>query len=91
MKRFSIPFIVALLMVLPNILWAASLYNSDAVPYACRIKSRMGLNEEKVYPESTVYFDCTYGCEIILLKTGQTITLESDADVVIDDGILRLR
>ena len=91
MKRFRIVLLAISFMALTNTIYAASLYNSDSVAYACKIRAGMGLNEMQVYPNSTEYFDCTYGCEITLVKTGQTIKLESDADLVIDDGELKRR
>ena len=91
MKRFRVVFLVIFLVALTSTVYAASLYNSDDVVYACKIRAGEGLNEMQLYPNSTEYFDCTYGCEITLVKTGQTIKLESDADLVIDDGELKRR
>ena len=91
MKRFWILLLAISLLALPNIIYAASLYNNDSVAYACKIRAAMGLNEMQVYPNSTEYFDCSNGCEITLIKTGQSIKLESDADLVIDDGELKRR
>ncbi len=92
MKRFSVLVIVGLLLALPNILWSASLYNSDGRPH--EIKARLiggAWIRTTVYSRGTRYFSCIYGCEIIVLETGSSVTLESDADIVISDGILRLR
>jgi len=91
MKGLRIVLLAISFVALTNTTYAASLYNSDSVAYACKIRAGTGLNEMQVYPDSTEYFDCTYGCEITLVKTGQTIKLESDADLVIDDGELKRR
>jgi len=91
MKRFRIVLLAISFMASTNTIYAASLYNSDSVAYACKIRGEMGFNEMQVYPHSTEYFDCAYGCEITLVKTGQTIKLESDVDLVIDDGELKKR
>ena len=91
MKKVWILLLAISFMALPNIIYAASLSNNDSVPYACKIRAAMGLNEMQIYPNSTEYFDCTNGCEITLIKTGQTIKLESDADLEIDDGELKRR
>ncbi len=90
MRRLTLILGTMLLMTLTTTASAASLKNMDGTPYVCRIKSRMGLSEETVYPKSTVYFDCTYGCEITLLETDQTIKIESDKDMVIDNGELKI-
>ena len=91
MKRFRIVLLATSFMALTSTTYAASIYNSDDMAYACKIKAGVGLNEMQIYPNSSEYFDCTYGCEITLVKTGQTIKLESDADLVIDDGELKRR
>ena len=91
MKRFRIVLLAISFMALTKAIYAGSLYNSDSVAYACKIRAGTGLNEMQVYPDSTEYFDCTYGCEITLVKTGQTIKLQSDVDLVIDDGELKKR
>jgi hypothetical protein len=91
MRKHALYLSTLLLLVLANPAPAGSLHNSDPTPYNCEIKSRMGVSQEKVYPSSTVYFDCTYGCEITLIKTGQTITIETDQDLIIADGELKVR
>ena len=91
MKILRIVWLAISFVALTSTAYAASLYNRDNVAYACKITAEMGVNEMQVYPNSTEYFDCTYGCEITLVKTGQTIKLESDADLVIDNGELKRR
>jgi hypothetical protein len=91
MRRQTLILGTMLLMTLTTTAFAASLENKDGTPYDCRIKSRMGVSEETVYPQSTVYFDCAHGCEITLLKTDQSIKIESDKDMVIDNGELKIR
>ena len=90
MRRLTLILGTMLLMTLTTMAFAASLRNIDGTPYICRIKSRMGSSEETIYPQSTVYFDCAYGCEITLLKTDQTIKIESDKDMIIDNGELKI-
>ena len=91
MKKKFMVLSAVLSIILTNITYAGSLYNNDSIPYSVSIKDANGLNTMELYPNSTEYFDCTYGCEIKLIKTGQTIKLESDADVLIDGGELRTR
>ena len=91
-KRYSL-LIAALFLILPNLLCAASLKNTDGKPH--KLKARAGESggwiRTTIYPGGTRYFDCSYGCEIKVLDSGSTILLDSDADIVISGGILRTR
>ena len=91
MKRKFMVLSVVLFIITANIVYAASLQNNDDNPYSVTIKDSDGFNTMKLYPNSIEYFDCTYGCEIKLLDTGQTMTVKSDADLLIDDGKLTTR
>ena len=92
MKRRCILLAVILLATKPTILSAASIYNSDFKPRQIQVKYKDGSQYHvTVYNSSTHYFRCKYGCQIKVLKTGATITLNSDTVVLIDDGKLRVR
>jgi hypothetical protein len=92
MKKYCLLLIAAMLLTLPNILRAASLVNRDGKPRKIKGRSEgSGWMRTTIYPGGNRYFDCRYGCEIKVLDTGSTIYLESDADVVISNGILRRR
>ena len=81
-----------LLVFLATTIYGASIYNSDLKAQRVEIESKDGTRYfVTVYNSSTEYFDCTYGCQIKLVKTGYTKTLEADAVVIIDDGKLRVR
>jgi hypothetical protein len=84
--------IVTFLIALPAILYAASIYNSDTRPH--KIKARLSGGEwihTVIYDTGTRYFSCRFGCEIVVVETGSSIELESDEDIVIDEGELRVR
>ena len=92
MKKYCLLLIAVMLLTLPNVLFAASLVNRDGKPH--KIKGRRegsGWVRFTIYPGGNKYYDCRYGCEIKVLDTGSTIYVESDADVVISNGILRIR
>jgi hypothetical protein len=81
-----------LLVFLANTIYGASIYNSDFKAQRVEIESKDGRRYfVTVYNSSTEYFDCTYGCQVKIVKTGYTKTLEADAVVIIDDGKLRVR
>jgi hypothetical protein len=93
MKNRYLIIIAALFLILPNLLCAASIKNTDGKPHKLKARSegRGGWIRTTIYPSGTKYFDCIYGCEIKVLGTGSTILLDSDADIAISGGILRTR
>jgi hypothetical protein len=93
MKKLYTFLLVILFVALPGTLRAASVYNSDFKSHRIEIKYSGGKQYfVTVYNSSTHYFDCSYGCQIRVVRTGYTRTLNSDAAaVVIDDGKLRVR
>ncbi|MEJ2726877.1 MAG: hypothetical protein P8175_20035, partial [Deltaproteobacteria bacterium] len=70
---------------------AGYISNGDDVPYTCEVRDQtVGVQVLQVAPDSDEGFGCNNGCEITLLQTGQTIVLESDANVEIENGELKL-
>ncbi len=45
----------------------------------------------KVNPNGATTFNCGYGCELVLGKTGLAVQLETDADVASKDGVLEIQ
>jgi hypothetical protein len=81
-----------LLVFLANTIYGASIYNSDLKPQRVQIEYKDGSRYVvTVYNSSTHYFDCVYGCQVTLVRTGYTRTLDGDLVVIIDDGKLRVR
>jgi hypothetical protein len=84
--------------ILPNIIFAMSIYNSDTTPHDIKVTDIRSGSQQiiTVYDTSTVYLRCRYGCEIKVLETEDTITVnresfDSSDTVVIDNGTLKLR
>jgi len=89
-RKNWIVFIFILLMAWPNIIYAASIYNTDSKPHEVRGRTIGGSwIYTTIYSGGTRYFRCRYGCQIVVVDTGSEIVLESDADIVIDYGELR--
>ena len=92
MRRFSILIIVAILIGLPILVDAASIMNKDNEVY--QIKARKA-GKDWVYvdinPKGTKYFNCRHGCELELVKTGSSVVLDTDGDVVINHGVLTVK
>ena len=98
MKRLIRMLIVILPFILPNIIYALSVYNSDGKPHDIQVTSiRSGSRyRTTVWGSSTAYVRCRYGCEIRVMETDDTITVEPESSyatntVVISDGTLRRR
>ena len=92
MKKYSIYITLAILISLPILVDAASIENADNEVY--QIKGRV-TGKDWVYvtinPNGTKYFNCRFGCELVLEKTGSSVQLETDGDVVIRKGILKVK
>ena len=98
MKIIIRTLLVILPFILPNIIYAVSIYNSDGRSHAIQITDvRSGRQQSMtVYRASTAHVNCRYGCEIRVMETDDTITVPPESSyvtntVVIDDGTLRIR
>ena len=93
MTKNSFLILVAICIFIPHVSLAASLRNNDAGNYRVRGRSLTSKewNYGTIHSFSSVYFRCRYGCEIEVLDTGSTIRVDSDAEIAIDGGELRVR
>ena len=98
MKIIIRTLIVILPLILPNIIYAVSVYNSDGRSHAIKVTDIRSGSQQimTVYNTSTAYVRCRHGCEIRVMETDDTITVEpqssySSNTVVIGDGTLRRR
>ena len=98
MKIIIRTLILILPFILPNIIYAVSVYNSDGRPHDIKVTDIRGGSQQTmtVYGSSTAYARCRYGCEIRVIETDDTITVERESSyssntVVIGDGMLRRR
>ena len=92
MRLCSIYIIVALLAGLPILVYAASIKNTDNEVY--QIKGRKSGGDwvyVDINPRGTKYFNCRHGCELVLEKTGSSVQLDEDGDVVISRGVLTVK
>jgi hypothetical protein len=92
-KKIVSGLLGAILLVFhANTIYGASIYNSDLKPHRVKIEYKDGLRYfVTVYNSSTHYFDCLYGCQVTLERTGYTRTSDADVVIIIDDGKLRVR
>ncbi|HSQ83386.1 MAG TPA: hypothetical protein VLM43_01580 [Desulfobacterales bacterium] len=98
MKIIIRTLIVILPFILPNIIYAVSVYNSDGRSHAIKVTDvRSGRQQSMtIYRASTAHVRCRYGCEIRVMETDETITVPPESSyatntVVIGNGKLRVR
>ena len=92
MKKYIVIFTLAIGLAIPNLGMTASIKNEDNKVY--EVKGRKPGKDwvyREINPRGALYFDCRFGCEIVLEETGSSIVLEEDADVVIRHGKLKVR
>jgi len=92
MKKYSLIIALAIIFVIPSVGNAASVKNEDNKVY--EIKGRKPGKDwvyREINPRGALYFDCRFGCEIVLEETGSSVTLDEDADIVIRKGELKVR
>ena len=91
-KKVSAILVALFLTFSANKIYGASIYNSDLKPHRVQIEYKDGSSYfVTVYNSSAHYFDCIQGCQVKLVKTGHTRTLDTDVVIIIDDGKLRVR
>ena len=98
MKIIIRTLILILPFILPNIIYALSVYNSDGRPHDIKATDIRSCRQQSltVWGSSTAYVRCRHGCEIRVLETDDTITVERESSyssntVVIGNGTLRRR
>jgi len=98
MKIIIRTLIVILPFILPNIIYAVSIYNSDGRSHALKVTDiRSGRQQSMtVYRASTAHVRCRYGCEIRVMETDDTITVPPESSyatnaLLIGNGTLRKR
>ena len=74
-----------------NVAHAGTLENTDEGEYRFEVIGTDGMPilNSIVYGESTLYGLCESGCQVKLLDTGQTITMNPNDDIVIEDGVMK--
>jgi hypothetical protein len=87
MKSAYIAVLIAYLVVSGTPVSAATLTNNDGESY--RVEANVGgqIYAVTILDGATISL-CDYGCELRLVKTGQTITVQPNDSIVIDDGVM---
>jgi len=85
-------FIIIIIILLPIGINAATVENLDFVDYKIRaIYDNGKIVSAPLYSRAEKYGICDYGCKLELLKTGQKIEVKPDDDIVIENGVMKLK
>ena len=92
MKIYLSILTIIALIVLPIMGNAAAIKNEDSEVHQVKVR-RSGENwvYVEVNPKGAKYFNCRFGCEIAIDKTESAVQLETDADVIIKNGVLVIK
>jgi hypothetical protein len=90
----KVKLLIALLgavALIPCVAHAGVLENADLDDYQYQTfdQGGMPLTGGTIYSESVQSNFCVEGCILKLLKTGQTITMQPDDYIVINDGVMK--
>ena len=90
MKKYTL-FLPMLALLSYATVWAATLQNTDSQAYDLQIQEsgRPYSSRYQVIENAQVDI-CFNGCEMTLLSTGQTVRVNPNDSVVIDNGVLNV-
>jgi len=85
----SVIFLMILALAGPLAVFAATLQNTDSQEYELQIQEsgRPYGGQYRILEHSKVDI-CFYGCEMTLLRTGQTVTVNPNDSVVISNRVM---
>ena len=89
MKCFGLIPVVVLALFLPAPLHAGTFENTDPDPYKYEATIDGVPAYGTIYGNSSLYDFCNHGCVLKLIDTGQTIEMQPDDHIIIDDGVLK--
>ena len=81
--------VVVFSLSLSTVIQAGTLENTDLDPYKYEATTDGVPSYGTVYGNSTLYDICNHGCVLKLIDNGQTIKMQPDDHVIIDDGELK--
>ena len=90
MKKYIL-FLPMLALLTSVTVWAATLQNTDSQAYDLKIQEsgRPYSSQYQVIENAQVDI-CFNGCEMTLLSTGQTVRVNPNDSVVIDNGVMNV-
>lgn len=88
MKRFGLIPMVVLALFLPPVLQAGIFQNTDLDDYKYEAIINGVPTYGTIYGNSALYGFCNNGCVLKLIASGQTIEVQPDDHIIIDNGEL---
>jgi len=90
MKKYML-FLPMLALLTSVTVWAATLQNTDSQAYDLQIQeSGRSYSSQYQVIENAQVDICFNGCEMTLLSTGQTVRVNPNDAVVIDNGVMNV-
>jgi hypothetical protein len=89
MNRFGLIPMAVLALFLPAVLQAGTFQNTDLDDYKYEAIINGVPTYGTLYGNSTLYGFCNNGCVLKLIASGQTIEMDPDDHIVIDDGTMQ--
>jgi hypothetical protein len=89
MKCFGLIPIAVLALFLPAALQAGTFENTDPDSYKYEAIIDGVPSSGTIYGNSALYGFCNNGCVLKLIDTGQTIEMQPDDHIIIDNGELK--
>ncbi len=90
MKGLYGVLLISCLLVYPAAGSPSTLENTDGQSYEVEVRADGQSYRATILDGSTTSL-CNYGCELILVQTGQSLTVQPNDSVVIDNGVLRIQ
>ena len=96
MRKYWVFIIIALCAMLASSVYGfenktTTLKNGDSETYEYQTKApEGGVIYGKIHAHSKTSI-CKFGCELTLIKTGETITVQPGDQVIIDKGVLKIK
>jgi hypothetical protein len=81
--------VVVVSLFLPTVIQAGTLENTDPDPYQYEATIDGVPSYGTIYGNSALYDFCNHGCVLKLIDNGQTIEMQPDDHIIIDDGELK--
>jgi hypothetical protein len=89
MKGFGLIPMVALALFLPPVLQAGTFENTDPDDYKYEAIIDGVPTYGTLYGNSTLYGFCNDGCVVKLIASGQTMQMDPDDHIVVDNGTMQ--
>jgi hypothetical protein len=89
MKGLFVVLVILTLVTTAGTIPASTLDNADGQSYVVQVIDAGQTYRATILDGATVAL-CTYTCQLTLPQTGQSLTVQPDDYVIIDDGVMKV-